>query len=81
MGKAAAACRVYEDTGQGSFEEGAWRDRGPCGHRQQRLSISRTRAGDELNETRHVFVLIPSFINKPLLFGGGIDVLDQKIGK
>lgn len=27
-GKAAAACCVYEESGQGSVEEGAWRDRG-----------------------------------------------------
>ena len=35
-GKAAAACCVYEESGQGSFEEGAWRDRG--------RAVSRTRA-------------------------------------
>lgn len=39
MGKAAAACCVYEESGQGSFEEGAWRDRG--------RAVSRTSAGDE----------------------------------
>jgi hypothetical protein len=62
MGKAAAACCTYEETGQGSVEEGAGKGRGPCGDRQQRLSISRTRAGDELNGTRHVLVLLLSLI-------------------
>lgn len=47
-GKAAAACCVYEESGQGSVEEGAWRDRG--------RAVSRTRAGDERRPSSTAFV-------------------------
>lgn len=60
-GKAAAACCVYEGSGQGSVEEGASLERqGPCGQQDTRMRCEAAM----LNGIHHVSVLSSSSVDR-----------------